>query len=145
MWPRVRRSLAVPLDPPRRNRLPGSSDGFFDRVHALVRRIPRGKVATYGQIAELLGAPRAARIVGWAMHGNPHGSRVPCHRVVQRGGSLSPNYCIGDPDRQRRLLTREGVGFCLDGRIEMARYQWAPVLPGSPRQARRRYERSSRS
>ena len=55
----------------------------------MVRRIPRGKVATYGQIAELLGAPRAARIVGWAMHGNPHGSRVPCHRVVGSTGSLT--------------------------------------------------------
>jgi methylated-DNA-protein-cysteine methyltransferase-like protein len=138
MWPRVRRSFAAPLEPPRRTRPPGSSGGFFDRVHALVCRIPRGKVATYGQIAELLGAPRAARIVGWAMHGNPHGRRVPCHRVVQQGGSLSPNYCIGDPGRQRRLLTREGVSFCLDGRIEMARHQWVPVPPGLPPQARRR-------
>jgi methylated-DNA-protein-cysteine methyltransferase-like protein len=103
-----------------------------------IRQIPRGKVATYGQIAELLGAPRAARIVGWAMYGNPHGRRVPCHRVVQQGGSLSPNYCIGDPGRQRRLLTREGVSFCLDGRIEMARHQWVPVPPGLPPQARRR-------
>ena len=138
MWPRVRRSFAAPLEPPRRTRPPGSSGDFFDRVHALVRRIPRGKVATYGQIAELLGAPRAARVVGWAMHGNPHGRRVPCHRVVQQGGSLSPNYCIGDPGRQRRLLTREGVSFCLDGRIEMARHQWVPVPPGLPPQARRR-------
>jgi methylated-DNA-protein-cysteine methyltransferase related protein len=138
MWPRVRRSFAAPLERPRRTRPPGSSGDFCDRVHALVRRIPRGKVATYGQIADLLGAPRAARVVGWAMHGNPHGLRVPCHRVVQRGGSLSPNYCIEDPGRQRRLLTREGVSFGLDGRIEMARYQWAPVPHGSPSQACRR-------
>ena len=100
--------------------------GFFALVYALVRRIPRGKVATYGQIARLLGAPRAARVVGWAMHDNPHGSRVPCHRVVQQGGSLSPNYCLDDPGRQRRLLGREGVTFLLEGRVDMARHQWSP-------------------
>jgi methylated-DNA-protein-cysteine methyltransferase-like protein len=83
-------------------------------------------VVTYGQVARLLGAPRSARLVGWAMHGNPHGSRVPCHRVVQQGGSLSPNYCLEDPGRQRRLLAREGVRFRLDGRVDMAACQWWP-------------------
>jgi len=107
--------------------------GFFQSVYALVRRIPRGKVATYGQIARMLGAPRSARIVGWAMHGNPHGSRVPCHRVVQQGGSLSPNFCVGDPSRQRRLLRREGVTFLLDGRIDMSAHQWDPAARPAPR------------
>ncbi len=101
--------------------------GFFDSVYALVRRIPRGKVATYGQIARLLGAPRSARVVGWAMHGNPHGVRVPWQRVVQRGGSLSPSVCPADPGRQRRLLEREGVTFFLGGRIDMAAHQWEPA------------------
>jgi methylated-DNA-protein-cysteine methyltransferase-like protein len=100
---------------------------FFDDVYALVRRIPRGKVATYGQIARLLGAPRSARVVGWAMHGNPRGGRVPWQRVVQRGGGLSPNVSPGDPGRQRRLLEREGVAFRLDGRIDMAAHQWNPT------------------
>jgi len=99
--------------------------GFFDSVYALVRRIPRGKVATYGQIARLLGAPRSARVVGWAMHGNPHGPRVPWQRVVQQGGSLSPSVCPADPGRQRRLLEGEGVTFLVDGRIDMAAHQWA--------------------
>ncbi len=117
-------------------RLPGSRRlrrtrlGFFDLVYRLVAKIPRGKVATYGQIARLLGAPRSARIVGWAMHGNPHGSKVPCHRVVQQGGSLSPNYCIDDPGRQRCLLEREGVQFTLDGRVDMAAHQWRPGREG---------------
>jgi methylated-DNA-protein-cysteine methyltransferase-like protein len=100
--------------------------GFFARVYALVGRIPRGRVATYGQIARMLGAPRAARIVGWAMHGNPHGPRVPCQRVIQRGGSCSPNYRMGDPGAQRRLLEREGVCFLLDGRVDLAAHQWRP-------------------
>ena len=102
--------------------------GFFEAIYALVKRIPRGKVVTYGQIARLLGAPRSARIVGWAMHGNPYGSRVPCQRVVQRNGSLSPNYCIGDPSRQRRQLEREGVQFLPDGRVDMGTHQWPPGL-----------------
>jgi len=95
-------------------------------VYALVAAVPRGRVVTYGQVARLLGAPRSARLVGWAMHGNPHGPRVPCHRVVQQGGSLSPNYCPEDPGRQRRLLEREGVHFTLDGRVDMPRHQWWP-------------------
>lgn len=101
-------------------------ESFFALVYALVRQVPRGKVATYGQIARLLGAPRAARIVGWAMHGNPRGSRVPCQRVVQQGGTCSPNFRIGDPDAQRRLLEREGVRFTLDGRVDLESHLWHP-------------------
>lgn len=102
--------------------------GFFARVYALVARIPRGRVATYGQVARMLGTPRAARTVGWAMHDNPHGSRVPCHRVVQQGGTCSPNFRIGDPGAQRRLLEREGVQFFLDGHIDMRAHEWRPDL-----------------
>ena len=101
--------------------------GFFAAVYAVVRRIPRGRVATYGQIARMLGAPRAARIVGWAMHGTPRGSRVPWHRVVQQGGSLSPTVSPHAPGRQRRLLEREGVVFLLNGKIDMDSHQWTPT------------------
>jgi len=115
----------------------GGQQGFFDRVYALVTRIPYGKVATYGQIARMLEAPGAARIVGWAMHDNPHGSRVPCHRVIQQGGTCSPNFQIGDPDAQRRLLEREGVQFLLGGRVDLEAHQWRPEL-GTARSRRRR-------
>jgi len=101
-------------------------DGFFTRVYALVARIPRGRVATYGQIAKLLGAPRSARIVGWAMHGSPEGARIPCHRVIQQGGTCSPNFRAGDPGAQRRLLEAEGVRFLLDGRVDLDAHLWRP-------------------
>ena len=112
-------------------------EGFFQRVYALVARVPRGRVVTYGQVARLLGAGRAARIVGWAMHGNPHGRRVPCHRVVQRGGSCSPNFRVGDPSAQRRLLEREGVRFLLDGRVDLGTHLWRPG-PGVRGRGRRK-------
>jgi len=101
-------------------------DAFFARVYALVARIPRGQVATYGQIAGVLGAPRSARIVGWAMHGSPEGNRIPCHRVIQQGGTCSPNFRVGDPGAQRRLLEAEGVRFLLDGRVDLEAHQWNP-------------------
>jgi methylated-DNA-protein-cysteine methyltransferase-like protein len=101
-------------------------DGFFARVYDLVARIPPGRVATYGQIARLLGAPRSARMVGWAMHGAPEGARIPCHRVIQQGGTCSPNFRVGDPDAQRRLLKHEGVRFLLDGRVDLEAHLWRP-------------------
>lgn len=97
---------------------------FFRAVYAAVRRIPAGRVATYGQVARLLGAPRAARTVGWALHGNPHGSRVPCHRVVQAGGRCAPGAFTGPPGEQRRRLEAEGVEFTLNGRIDLGRFRW---------------------
>jgi methylated-DNA-protein-cysteine methyltransferase related protein len=109
-------------------------------VYALVAQIPRGKVATYGQIAQLLGARRSARIVGWAMHGTPRGSRVPCHRVIQGGGTCSPNFRIGDPEAQRRLLEGEGVRFTLDGRVDLSIHLWDP----DPGRARPRLEARAR-
>jgi len=101
-------------------------DGFFTRVYALVARIPRGRVATYGQIARILGAPRSARIVGWAMHDSPEGAGIPCHRVIQQGGTCSPNFRVGDPGAQRRLLEKEGVRFLLDGRVDLEAHLWNP-------------------
>jgi methylated-DNA-protein-cysteine methyltransferase-like protein len=100
--------------------------GFFARAYALVARIPRGRVATYGQIARMLGTPRSARIVGWAMHGAPNEGGIPCHRVIQQGGTCSPNFRLGDPGSQRRLLEREGVQFLLDGRVDLAAHLWRP-------------------
>ncbi|WP_423734835.1 MGMT family protein [Bifidobacterium primatium] len=84
---------------------------FSQKVYAVVRRIPRGTVATYGQVAALAGAPRNARFVGFALHANPEPGVIPCHRVVFRDGSLAPGFAFGGPERQRTLLEEEGVVF----------------------------------
>ncbi|MGE5849975.1 MAG: MGMT family protein [Candidatus Methylomirabilota bacterium] len=120
-------------------------DGFFARVYNLVARIPWGRVATYGQIARILGAPRSARIVGWAMHGSPEGAGIPCHRVIQHGGTCSPNFRVGEPGAQRRLLEEEGVRFLLDGRVDLEAHQWNPwEEAAAPRRRRTNVRQSER-
>lgn len=81
-----------------------------EKVYELVKLVPAGRVATYGQIAELLGNPRLSRQVGWALHAN-NSSSVPCHRVVNRDGRLAPNFAFDGEAEQRRRLLKEGVGF----------------------------------
>jgi methylated-DNA-protein-cysteine methyltransferase-like protein len=106
---------------------------FFRRVYALVREIPRGRVATYGQIASMLGVPRGARAVGWALRALPgdEEGRVPWHRVVGAGGRISPRAGPG-PQIQRRLLRDEGVSFG-SGRVDLARHGLLP--PGRARRS----------
>ena len=101
-------------------------DNFYEAVYAAVCRIPAGQVATYGQIALLAGSPRAARIVGGALHRNPRPGVIPCHRVVFRDGGLAPGFAFGGPDAQRALLEAEGVPFLPDGRVDMSRCLWVP-------------------
>lgn len=98
----------------------------FERVYTLVREIPRGKVASYGQIARWLGWPRGARTVGWALRAL-HTDEVPWHRVVNAQGRVSLK---GDDGRQRALLEAEGIVFDAAGRIDMKVYNWTgPLLP----------------
>lgn len=96
----------------------------FELIYAAVRRIPRGKAATYGQIALLAGNPRWSRVVGYALHVNPDPVTIPCHRVVNRFGGLSEAFAFGGENQQRVLLENEGVGFLPDGRVDLSRYQW---------------------
>jgi methylated-DNA-protein-cysteine methyltransferase-like protein len=98
--------------------------GFFQQVWDLVRDIPRGQVATYGQIAEALGSPRAARTVGWALHALPEGSDVPWHRVLNREGRISTSKHPEGHGEQRRLLEGEGVRFDVEGRVDLCIYGW---------------------
>ena len=96
---------------------------FSRRVYALVARIPAGQVATYGLLALLCGRPRASRIVGGLMANAPEG--LPCHRVIYKDGTLSPEDIFG-PGVQRMLLENEGVPFLPDGRVNVSRCLWSP-------------------
>jgi methylated-DNA-protein-cysteine methyltransferase related protein len=96
----------------------------YQRIYAVVRRIPPGKVATYGQVARLARLPGRARQVGYAMHALPAGTRVPWQRVVNAQGKVSRRRVPGAELTQRMLLIREGVRFGEAGRISLARYGW---------------------
>lgn len=97
---------------------------FFLQVYRVVQLIPPGKVATYGQIAALLGHPRAARTVGWALHALPEGSDVPWHRVINARGRISTSCWEHDADLQRRRLEAEGIAFGPDDRVDLKVYRW---------------------
>ena len=97
---------------------------FNNRVYEIVRQIPKGKVATYGQIAFMAGVWRASRAVGYALHRNPYNGKVPCHRVVFKDGGLTAGFAFGGKDVQRQLLEAEGVKFNADGRVDMNQCRW---------------------
>ena len=94
----------------------------FERVYAAVRLIPRGSVATYGQIARAIGNPRLARVVGYALHDNPEPGVIPCHRVVKRDGEVSSAFAFGGANRQVELLKSEGVEFLDESHVDMERF-----------------------
>ena len=102
----------------------GNSESLHERIHAVVSRVPKGRIATYGQIAHLAGLPRQARLVGYALHALPVNTRVPWHRVVNAQGAIStpPRSAV----KQRRLLEGEGVRFDARDRISLDSFQWTP-------------------
>lgn len=97
---------------------------IYDRIYAVVRRIPRGRVATYGQIAAMVPRCSGARQVGYALHALPAATLVPWHRVVNARGaiSLGGNGAV----TQMLLLEREGVHLRRDGRLDLAGHRWKP-------------------
>lgn len=99
---------------------------FFKNVYEAVQLIPRGKVATYGQIARMIGAPRSSRAVGYALHANPRPGVIPCHRVVNREGRLAPAFAFGGPEIQAQLLESEGVEVDEDFIVDLEKYLWQP-------------------
>lgn len=100
-------------------------ESFASLVYAIVRQIPEGKVSTYGQIALLVGKPRAARVIGGIMSRCPDSEHVPCHRIVKHNGALCEGYTFGH--LQNELLHREGVAFLPDGRVDLKASCW--VMP----------------
>jgi len=99
---------------------------IYDKIWSVVRKIPRGRVATYGQIAERAGLEGHARQAGYALHNLPERSDVPWHRVINARGEISPRSAGDSHELQRMLLEAEGVKFDARGRVELKRYRWKP-------------------
>ncbi|MDD6327009.1 MAG: MGMT family protein [Lachnospiraceae bacterium] len=102
----------------------------FQKIYEVVKQIPKGYVMTYGQVAELAGNKRWARVVGYALHVNPDPGSIPCHRVVNREGRVSDAFTFGGGNRQRELLLEEGVEF-IGEYVDMKHCRWVvPILGG---------------
>lgn len=96
----------------------------FKKIYDVVCKIPKGSVATYGQIARMAGNPRWSRVVGYALHVNPAPGIIPCHRVVNCEGKVAESFAFGGGDIQRQMLEQEGIVFETDGHIDLNKYGW---------------------
>ncbi|MCR5295476.1 MAG: methylated-DNA--[protein]-cysteine S-methyltransferase [Lachnospiraceae bacterium] len=105
------------------------SDSSSKRIYEAVKRIPRGCVAGYGQVAEAAGDRKMARAVGNALHRNPDPSTIPCHRVVNAKGELAGEYAFGGAWKQAELLMAEGVEV-VNGKVDLDRFQWEEYRGG---------------
>jgi methylated-DNA-protein-cysteine methyltransferase-like protein len=113
----------MPAPPPSKYRL----------IYAVVSKIPKGRVATYGQVAELAGLPRQARLVGYALNVLPPNTRVPWHRVINSRGQVSlRSNGLGHDHLQAELLKREGVRF-VDSTVSLPRFRWSAAVKPMPR------------
>jgi methylated-DNA-protein-cysteine methyltransferase-like protein len=110
---------------------------YRERVYKIVRRIPRGRVMTYGQIAYLLGEGYTPRTVGFAMHGADE-SNTPWYRVINSQGKCSTGRIVLPADRQQRMLEREGVKFDHAGRCDLEQFLWKPKRNGSRKSVKAR-------
>jgi methylated-DNA-protein-cysteine methyltransferase related protein len=97
---------------------------FFESVYEIVKKIPYGKVTTYGQIAILIGNPRSSRAVGWALNKNPNNKIIPCHRVVNKNGEISKAFAFGGENAQKELLVKEGVKFTSSNAVDLSECLW---------------------
>lgn len=100
----------------------------FQRIYEVVKEIPYGKVATYGQVAALAGNRKLAKVVGYALHVNPNPNKIPCYRVVNAKGQVSKAFAFGGENRQIELLLKEGVEFLEDGCVDMENSRWAKLV-----------------
>lgn len=98
----------------------------FEKIYEQVKKIPKGKVASYGQIALMAGNPRWSRVVGYALHSNPEPGIIPCHRVVTKDGKLSKSFAFGGENVQRDLLINEGVAFLNDDTVDLEKSLYIP-------------------
>ena len=98
----------------------------FEKIYEQVKKIPRGKVATYGQIALMAGNPRWSQIVGYALHVNPEPGIIPCHRVVRKDGRVAKSFAFGGENVQRDMLLNEGVIFLDDITVDLEKCRYIP-------------------
>ena len=113
--------------------MPAERSPAYQRIYAVVRRIPRGRVATYGQVAALAVLPGRARQVGYALHALEDGSGVPWQRVINHRGEISPRAEPFYEPLQRAMLEAEGVVFDARGRVDLGHYRWEPAPSPWPR------------
>ena len=98
----------------------------FHKIYEQVKKIPEGKVATYGQIALMAGNPRWSRVVGYALHSNPEPGVIPCHRVVNKDGKLSKSFAFGGENAQKDMLISEGVIFIDENTVDLKNCRYTP-------------------
>ena len=98
----------------------------FEKIYEQVKKIPHGKVATYGQIALMAGNPRWSQIVGYALHVNPEPGIIPCHRVVRKDGRVAKSFAFGGENVQRDMLLNEGVIFLDDITVDLEKCRYIP-------------------
>lgn len=99
----------------------------YEKIYEVVKQIPKGTVATYGQVAQLAGNRRWARVVGYALHVNPDPEGIPCYRVVNREGKLSDAFAFGGVNQQKVLLEADGIEV-MDNHVDLKRYQWKKMV-----------------
>lgn len=114
----------------------GRKKDFFYKVYEVAKKIPYGKVTTYGHIAEACGIKSAARTVGWALNGC--GADIPAHRVVNRYGALTGKIHFGDPNLMEDLLRSEGVEFDENGGVKLEKHLWIPKLKVKRKKSKRK-------
>ncbi|MBN1624064.1 MAG: MGMT family protein [Clostridia bacterium] len=100
---------------------------FDERIYKLALLVPKGNVASYGQLAAMAGKPQNSRAVGRAMKNAPSGHDIPCHRVVNQNGEIAPSHVFESKKHQRAMLEAEGVVFKSNGKIDMKKSQWKPL------------------
>ena len=98
----------------------------FEKIYEQVKKIPEGKVATYGQIALMAGNPRWSQIVGYTLHSNPEPGVIPCHRVVNKDGKLAKAFAFGGENMQRNILKSEGVIFLDEDTVDLQKCRYIP-------------------
>ena len=103
------------------------SRNSYERIYEVVKQIPKGTVATYGQVAALAGNNRWARVVGYALHVNPDPEGIPCYRVVNREGRLSDAFAFGGVNQQKLLLEADGIEV-VDNHVNLEIYQWKKIV-----------------